>query len=73
MKGNYRIRLHFVGGGKMQVAYAAPFARDAAFDALFADLSAGEKKWLTFGGALINRLKLTHVEKFEKTAKGERT
>lgn len=73
MKGNYRIRLHFVGGGKMQVAYAAQSARDAAFDALPADLSAGEKKWLTFGGALINRLKLTRVEKFEKTTKGERT
>lgn len=73
MKGNYRIRLHFVGGGKMQVAYAAPSDRDAAFDALFVALSAGEKKRLTFGGALINRLKLTHVEKLEKPQKGERT
>ena len=42
-------------------------------NALLADLSAGEKKWLTFGGALINRLKLTHVEKLEKPQKGERT
>lgn len=44
MKGNYRIRLHFVGGGKMQVAYAAPSDRDAAFDALFVALSAGRKE-----------------------------
>lgn len=73
MKGNYRIRLHFVGDGKMQVAYAALSDRDAAFDALFVALSAGEKKWTTFGGALINRLKLTHVEKLEKPQKGERT
>lgn len=70
MNGQYRIRFHFVGGGKEDQHFATAEERDACFEGLLDQLVKGEDRWIILGAKTVNRLKLTHVEKIDKPKGG---
>ena len=70
MSEQYRIRFHFVGGGKTDQHFATAEERDVCFEGLLDQLVKGEDRWIILGAKTVNRLKLTHVEKIDKSKGG---
>ena len=70
MKGSYRIRFHFVGGSKTDQCFATEEERDACFEVRLDQLMKGKEKWLVLDTKAVNTMKLTHIEKIDKSKGG---